>query len=164
MASSGSDDLYGFDENRNLLAEAVGKLVPAWIARRAITITVEPEATEYTLGDEVAFQVVIRNRLPVPVTLRTPQPRLWGWAIDGETEATNERTYTSDTGGELTLEPRAVRRIDQVWHGRFERTGAGPNQQSAWVLPEPGTHELSVFLATDDPRVGDRVELELRER
>lgn len=165
MASTGrrERDPFGFDDNRNLLAEAVGKLVPGWVARRAVTIGVEPETTVATIGDELRFTVTIRNRLPVPVTIRTPSPRLWGWAIDDEVEATNERSYPGDTGGELSLDAREVRRIDHVWSGRFERVGAGPNDQSAWVVPDPGRHELSVFIASLEPRATDHVTIEFRD-
>lgn len=155
-------DRQGFDENRNYLAELVGKVVPRWLAHRAVTIEVSTERRVYDLGDPVPFTVAIRNRLPVPVSIPTPQPRLWGWAVDGTLEATDEAVYTSDTSGQLTLDSREVRHIDQVWNGRLEHTGSGPNGRSEWVLPDPGTHELSVFIATKEPRATDSIELELR--
>lgn len=162
MASRRDDvDPAGFDENRNHLAEFLAMVVPARLARWGVTIEVSTPRRRYELGSRVPFTVTIRNRLPVPVQLETPRLRLWGWAVDGEVEATDERVHTSDTRGELALDAREVRRIDRVWNGRLERTGVGPNGRSEWVLPAPGTHELSVFLATE-PRVSDSVEITIR--
>ena len=159
---SGDDDRYGFDENRDYLAEFLAVVVPNWLVHRAVTIEVTPERREYALDTPVRFTVTIRNRLPVPVTLPTPKLRLWGWAVDGEVEATDETIYTSDTAGWHAFDARETLRIEQTWNGRFERTGSGPDDRTEWVLPDPGIHELSVFLATEEPRATDSVELELR--
>ena len=159
---SEDEDRFGFDENRDYLAEFMAVVVPDWLVHRAVTIEVTPERREYELDTPVRFTVTIRNRLPVPVTLPTPKLRLWGWAIDGEVEATDERVYSSDTPGRHALDAKETIRVEQTWNGRFERSGAGPNGRSEWVLPEPGTHELSVFIATEEPQATDAVELELR--
>lgn len=154
-------DRHGFDENRDYLAEFMAVVVPDWLVKRAVTIEVSTKRREYALDAPVRFTVTIRNRLPVPVTLPTPKLRLWGWAVDGEVEATDEAIYTSDTAGWHSFDARETLRIEQTWNGRFERSGSGPNGRSEWVLPDPGTHELSVFLATEEPRATDSVELEL---
>lgn len=160
--SSGDGDRFGFDENRDYLAEFLSAVVPDRLAHRAVTIDVTTEHREYERDTPVEFTVTIRNRLPVPVALPTPTLRLWGWAVDGELEASDEATYVSDTASWHTFDARETRRIEVTWHGRLRRAGAGPNGRSEWVLPDPGVHELSVFLATEEPRARDTVELELR--
>lgn len=153
-------DRYGFDDNRNFITELVGKLVPVWVARRAVDVEVVVPRREYARGESVEFTVEIRNRLPVPVSVPTPQLRLWGWELNGELEASDEVTYSSDEPGQLALAGGEVKRIPQTWNGRLKRTGAAANGQAEWVLPERGTHRLSAFVATR-PEKRDSVELEL---
>lgn len=159
---TGDDDRFGFDENRDYIAEFLSVVVPDRLAHRAVTIEVSTDRREYALDSPIEFTVTIRNRLPVPVTLPTPTLRLWGWTIDGELEASDEPTYVSDSESWHAFDARETRQIQQTWHGRLQRTGAGPNGRAEWVLPDPGVHELSVFLATEEPRATDTVELELR--
>lgn len=153
-------DRYGFDENKNVLTDLVGKLLPGWVARRAVAIDLDVPRTEYERGESVEFTVHIRNRLPVPVVVPTRELRLWGWELDGELEASDEVTYSSGSPGSLALGGGEVKHIPQTWNGRLKRTGAGANGQTEWVLPERGTHQLSVFVATN-PEKRDSVELEL---
>lgn len=159
---TGDEDRFGFDENRDYIAEFLSAVVPDRLAHRAVTIEVSTDRREYALDAPVEFTVTIRNRLPVPVTLPTPTLRLWGWTIDGELEASDEATFVSESESWHAFDARETRRIQQTWHGRFERSGAGPSGRTKWVLPDPGVHELSVFLATDEPQARDTVELELR--
>lgn len=153
-------DRYGFDENRNHLTELLGKLVPSWVARRAVDVTVEVPRREYERGEAVEFEVRIRNRLPAPISVPTPQLRLWGWEIDGELEGSDEVTYSSGEPGLLTLGGGETKRIPQTWNGRLKRTGSAANGQAEWVLPDRGVHELAAFVATT-PEKRDSVELEL---
>jgi hypothetical protein len=153
-------DRYGFNENRNYLTELLGKVVPRWVARRAVGVSVEVPRREYERGEAVEFTVVIHNRLPFPVTVPTPQLRLWGWEIDGELEGSDETTYSSGKPGTLTMAAGETKRIPQTWNGRLKRTGTAANGQAEWVLPERGVHELSVFVATT-PEKRDSVDLEL---
>lgn len=154
-------DRYGFDENRNYLGDLAGKLVPGWLARRAVDVAIEVDRRTYERGDAVEFTVLIRNRLPVPLEVPTRSLRLWGWEVDGELEASDEVTYASDQSGLLALKSGETKRIPQTWNGRLKRTGAAANGEAEWVLPEPGTHELAAFVATR-PEKRDSVELELR--
>lgn len=137
-------------------------VVPDRLARWAVTLTLTVPDGPYDVGDPVPFTVTIHNRLPVPVSVATPRLRLWAWAVDGQVEATDEATFASDTEGELTLDGRETKRLVREWNGRFERTGAGPNGRSEWVLADPGVHELSAFVATEPPCASDSATFELR--
>lgn len=154
-------DRYGFDETSSI-ASALGKFVPQRLARLAVSVDLELDQRTYDRGENVHFTVIFYNRLPVPITVATPTLRLWGWEIDGELEASDEVTNQSDTPGSLTLPARRQTRASQVWNGRLKRTGAGPDGRDLWELPEPGTHELSAFVATEPPCARATVELELR--
>ena len=155
-------DRHGFDESRDYLGEFLGALVPVRLARAGVTLSVSLPRREFALDEPVPFTVEIRNRLPVPVTVPTPQPRLWGWAVDDQVEATDEPTFASDRPGGLELGGREAKRISRTWDGRFERSDGGPDGRSEWVLPERGRHELSAFVATDPPCASDSVTFELR--
>lgn len=138
-------DRFGFDENRSYLTEALGKFVPQRLARRAISVSVETDRETYALGDVVEVTVTFSNRLPVPVKITTPRQRLWGWTVDGELEASDERPYTRSTPATFVFGPTERKRISFTWNGRFERT----NDRHEWVLPDPGEYEIAAFVATE---------------
>jgi hypothetical protein len=149
-ASDRIDDPFGFDENRNVLTEALGKLVPQSVARRALTIDVEVGHTAYEVGDDVPFRVTFRNRLPLPIVVQTPDRRLWGWTVDGELEASDESRFADpgrETPRSFTFRGGERRVVSRTWHGRFRRVG--DDEPTRWVDVEPGRHELGVFLAYD---------------
>jgi hypothetical protein len=153
-ASDRRDDPLGFDENRNVLAEALGKLVPQPVARRALAVDVAVDRSMYERGDAVAFRVTLRNRLPVPVVVETPDRRLWGWRVDGELEASDESRFVDparETPGRFAFRGGERKVVSRTWHGRFRRVR--DEGSTRWVDAEPGRHELEVFLAYEG---GDR--------
>lgn len=148
MAPSGPPaDRFGFDDNRNVLIEALGKLVPQSVARRALAVDVDTDRSTYAVGEEVAFRVVVHNRLPLPVVIETPDRRLWGWTVDGELEASDEPRFDDperDTPGTFVFRGRERKVVSRTWHGRFRRVD---DDATRWVDAAPGRHELGVFLA-----------------
>lgn len=154
-------DRFGLDQTENELTELLGRFVPQWVAQRAIAVSVSVPDREFSIGDPVPFTVEIRNRLPVPVTVRTPSRRLWGWEVDGDLGASDEPTYAGDTPGEFSLEGSDYLRIEREWSGRLKRTGRG-GKRTEYVLPDPGVHEIAAFVATKDPQPRGSVEIELR--
>jgi hypothetical protein len=153
-ASDRRDDRFGFDENRNVLTEALARLVPQSVARRALAVDVAVDRSTYAVGDDVPFRVVFRNRLPLPVVVETPDRRLWGWTVDGELEASDESRFadpTRDTPGRFAFRGGERKVVTRTWSGRFRRVREG--EPTRWVDAEPGRHELGVFLAYDG---GDR--------
>lgn len=151
MANSEADRT-GFDDTVNHLTAALGRLVPQWLARRAIAVSVSTDRTNYPQGDPVRIQVEFRNRLPVPVTIRTPRQRLWGWTVDGDLEASDERRHLSETEATLTFRGRERKRVSRRWNGSLKRTGS-PDR---WEPASIGDHEISAFIAVDgQPRPED---------
>jgi hypothetical protein len=169
MARSPSDwsdrnedrDRFGFDQTENELTELLGRFVPQWVAQRVIAVSVSVPDREFSVGDPVPFTVEIKNRLPVPVTVRTPTRRLWGWKVDGELGASDESTYAGDTASQFALEGSDHLRIEREWSGRFKRTGRD-GDRTEYVLAEPGVHEITAFVATKEPQPQGSVEVELR--
>ncbi|MWG36966.1 hypothetical protein [Halomarina oriensis] len=135
----------GLDESRSFLTETVGKFVPQSVARRAVGVGLTAETTRCRQGDPVQFRVTFENRLPVPVAVRTPTARLWGWRVDGELEGSDERQYLTERPSQLQFRSGERKVVDVTWSGRFESDGV-------WTPAARGTHELVAFVATADER------------
>jgi len=144
-------DRFGFEETTDHVGVVAGKFLPQWLGRRAIDVTVSTDRRGYEVGEPVEFTVEFRNRLPVSVSLRTPTRRLWGWAVDGQLAASDERRYLGETGGSIDFRGGERRRITRQWNGLFKRTG----ERTRWVEPSPGEYELSAFLAVEGNRPED---------
>jgi hypothetical protein len=139
-----SDDRLGFDQVTNHVDTALGMLVPHGVARRAVTASIETDRDTYRAGEPVAIDIEFRNRLPVPVTLRTPSRRLWTWTFDGHPEARRERRYLGDVPGELSFRSRERKRITRRWDGLVKR-----KDKREWVEPVRGDHEIAAYVALD---------------
>ena len=144
----GPTDRTGFDETKNYLSNALGRVVPRSVARRAVEVTVSTDAAEYGPDEPVAITVAIRNRLPVPVEVPTSTRRPWGWAVDGLTEATDERRYVRDEESALSLRAGETKRATATWNGRFRRTDGDGLDRS--VRAERGTHTITAFVPVPD--------------
>jgi hypothetical protein len=151
------EDRYGFDENSGSLAERLGKFVPQTLARRALSIRVETDRSQYRRGDPVDLTITIRNHLPLPVTVATPRRRLWGWMVDGQLEASDENRYLSDNPGSFVFRAKEKKTIRRTWNGHLKRVG----ERTTWELPERGVHEITAFVATKENRPSDTVEISL---
>lgn len=141
-------DRFGFDDTTNYVGGFLGRFVPQALARRAVAVRVETDRDHYAVGEPVEITITFRNRLPVPVTLKTPTRRLWGWSVDGERAASDERSYVSGVGGALRFRAGERKTIRRTWDGRFKRTG----EQTRWADPDPGEHEVAAFVALDRNR------------
>ncbi|MFC4540892.1 hypothetical protein ACFO5R_02985 [Halosolutus amylolyticus] len=144
-----ADDEFGFeaDDSRYTAATVLASLVPGALARRVIAVSVDTDADRYARDDPVAFTVDFENRLPVPVEIPTPHQRRWGWTIDGELEATDERRYTRSRPSAFRFRGGERKRVSVTWNGRFERTG-GDRHES--IVPGPGEYEIRAFVATHE--------------
>jgi len=154
------EDRYGLDtdENPNHLGHLLGFFVPQRLARRAVDVTVGTDRDRYAAGDVVELTIEFRNRLPVPVTIETPTPRLWGWTVDGCLEASDEhrRRLRDLGGGRLSFRSRERKRLTRRWDGRIKRVG----DPTRW---EQATGEVVVgaFLAVDGRRPADETTIRI---
>lgn len=151
-------DRTGLDDSRNYLGGFLGRFVPQRLARRAVRVRVSTDRDRYAPGEPVEITVEFHNRLPVPIEVETPRLRLWGWTVDGELEASDERRYESDARGTLSFRSRERKRVRKRWDGSFKRSG----DPTRWVPPEPGEHEIAAFLDVDAPgRPEDRTTIRI---
>ncbi|SEW25547.1 hypothetical protein [Natrinema salifodinae] len=157
-------DAFGFDGDgsRRSVVTFLAGLVPPAVARRAVTVSVATDRDVYERDDPVEITVEFANRLPVPVELPTPRQRRWGWSVDGELEASDERRYTRERPASFGFRGGERKRVSVTWNGRFERVRSGDRRES--VLPEPGDHEIRAFVATRENRArpGDSTTITIR--
>lgn len=121
------------------------RLVPSFLARAALTVEVRTPKT-IQLGNQTPFYVVVKNRLPVPVSVSTPTSRLWGWEVDGALEADRRSFSPPATGRSVRFSGRERRVFEATWDGRICDEGDnGP----VWIDAE-GTHTLTGYLAVEN--------------
>lgn len=138
-------DPHGKGYDTSVFSRGLDKLVPSPVARRAVTIDVSTDRDAYAAGEPITMTVTISNRLPVPIEVPISDARVWGWAVDGLTEATDERVYEPEVDRSLALRAGEDRRHEHTWHGRIRRDAT---ERTTYEPLSRGTHELSVFLGT----------------
>ena len=150
----------GLEDAQGMLTRGLARFVPAPVARRAVAVSVETDREGYDRGEPVEITVTFTNRLPIPVAVPTPQRRRWGWTLDGELEASDERRYTRPSPSTFAFRAGERKRVSVVWSGRLERTD-GVHES---VLPAPGTYEIGAFVATREGtyRPSDATTVEIR--
>ena len=134
------------DDSRYTTATFLSALIPTALARRVIRVSVETDRDVYDRNDPVEITVDFKNPLPVPVKIPTPEQRRWGWTIDGQLEASDERRYTRDRPSSFDFRGGERKQTTFTWNGRFERDRDGSYRES--VIPDPGEYEIRVFVAT----------------
>ena len=157
------DDRFGFDETTNYLTRALSRLVPGWLARRAVTVSVDTSKRVYRRGEPVDIVVEFENRLPVPVSVPTVERRLWEWRVDGVLEATDEPRYVDRSPASFEFRGGERKRVVHRWNGRFRRAegldGLPTSEPAA-----AGEHTIAVSLTTTEPgeRPGDVTTITVR--
>ncbi|MFB6195876.1 MAG: hypothetical protein ABEI80_06870 [Haloplanus sp.] len=127
-------------------ARASHALLPRALRRRALVIDCATDRDRYGVDDPVRFRVTVRNRLPVPIRLRTEAPVPWTWAVDGVDRASAVETLPSEAG-HVRFARRERKTFEGVWYQRFRVAG------DEWVAADAGDHTLSARLLIDDPRL-----------
>ncbi|MDB2224715.1 hypothetical protein DJ83_09675 [Halorubrum ezzemoulense] len=159
----GRTDRTGFDETKNYLSTALGRVVPRAVARRALEVSVSTDAAEYAPDEPISITVIIRNRLPVPIEVPTTTRRSWGWAVDGVLEATDKRRYIRGEESSLSFRAGETKRATATWNGRFRRT-ADDGGLDRSVRADRGDHTISVFVPVPgaDERHEDATQIRIR--
>ena len=150
---------FDIDETKHrYTSRALRALVPQSLAHRALSVDVSTDRTVYDIGDVIEITIEIGNRLPIPVTIVTTSQRLWGWAIDGHLEASDERLYNPNRRNSFELDGFETKRFTVRWDGRVKRTGS----PTRWVPADPGEHEIRAFVPTSDEPRSDSTTVTLR--
>jgi len=145
--SDGDDDAAGNRLPSMLDWGGVSKLVvPTPLRDRSIAVDVETDRETYAPGDPVGIRIVMRNRAPVPIAIRTPTPVRWDWSIDGvRQDARAADVDPPDRREYLTFARSETKAFSRTWRQTF-KTGT-----SEWTDADEGRYEIAAFVDVDDP-------------
>jgi len=134
------------------------RLVPHWVRRRAISVSVETPQTVFERGEPIPFRITFDNRFPIPVSIRTQSPIRWQWAIDDIPEAVEASLRDPpDETGALHFKRGERITFQRQWSGRFQVS------KREWEAATPGEYTLSVGINVKNPaRAGLQDETTIR--
>ncbi|MBV0924971.1 hypothetical protein KTS45_12260 [Halomicroarcula limicola] len=130
---------------RSVPGETLSRLlVPEWLRDRALSVAVETPRDTYQSGTDVPVRVTLKNAFPIPITVRTPTPRLWTWDVDGHPEASKvpadlpeeERVFSFDRGER--------KRFTRRWSQSFKVS------ETEWEPVGPGEYAIGASLSVPD--------------
>lgn len=49
----------------------------------AVSVSLDTPKSEFDRDEQIPFRVTVKNHLPIPVSIKTATPILWGWSVDG---------------------------------------------------------------------------------
>ncbi|MUV56204.1 hypothetical protein [Halogeometricum sp. CBA1124] len=147
----------GLEESNDFLGEAVRRFVPQPLARAALTVDLTTDYDRYVQGTSVDCRVEFRNRLPVPVGVRTAGLLLWDWEVDGRTPTHDEPRVFPDSQGVFEFKGGERKVVEFSWDGRLK-------DGDTWSLAPVGSYELTVFVATGNRRPSARATIEIVDR
>lgn len=135
------------DDASSRRTSVVARVLPRSVALGGLSVDLHAPDT-VVVGDPARFHVVVRNRLPVPVSVSTPTSRLWGWQVDGVPEADRRDVHPPETERPVYFGRRERRVFSATWDGRIRE--AGP-EGDVW-RPASGAVTLTGYLAVADFR------------
>lgn len=156
MSTNG--DRTGLAETNDYVGTLVASVLPRWVVARAIGVSVSTDRAVYEPGEPVEIVVSLNNRLPLPISVRTPRQRLWGWRVDGRLSARDEAVYTRPVERSHAFRPGETKRIERTWDGRFVTDGPDGTK---WTTAAPGEHEIEAFVAIE-PEVRSATTIRVR--
>lgn len=131
-------------------------LLPVRLRRWAIDVDIETSRDAYAVDEPVDLRVRFRNRLPIPVTLRTQSPVPWHWAVDGHVDAELEPPEEPDDRSVFEFARSETKMFTRRWSQRFK------TDDRTWEPVEPGEYTLSVSVNRADADETLRAETSVR--
>ncbi len=126
------------------------RLLPHRVRRWAVTVDLTAPDGPIGQGEDVPFQLTLKNRLPMPVTIRTNSPRLWAWTVDGAQSASHVSLEKPPTEtNKLKLDRGERRRIRRTWSGMFRVS------KREWEHAERGEHTIRAAVNVSDPEAAN---------
>lgn len=121
------------------------RVVPHRLRYRAISVDVSTPRTAFSLDEPIPFTVMMRNRLPIPIVLRTRSPLLWTWRVDGQTDASRvARHDPPDEPGQLRFDRGERKRFRKEWRQLFRVSDA------EWEPADSGEHTIAARVNVPD--------------
>ena len=122
------------------------RLVPHALRRRLVSVAVTTPKRVFERGEPVPFEVTMRNRLPIPVTIETVSPVRWTWSVEGLPEASHVPTHDPpDEPASLHFDRSERKRFRRDWSGMFRVS------DREWERAEPGEYTIAAAINVEDP-------------
>lgn len=122
------------------------RLLPHAVRKRAVSVRVSAPEQAVEPGTEIPFVVTLKNSLPMPVTVKTPSPLLWTWAVDGHESASYVQLQRPpEKPSKLRLDRGERKQIRRSWSGMFRVS------RREWEPAESGEHTIRAAVNIDDP-------------
>ena len=152
-------DPFGFDEPTNVFTRGISQIIPQWLARKSVTVSIQTDKQQYVVDESIEITIQIRNRLPVPIRVLTTQKRVWGWEVDGLVDASEEVYYQPESQNVIELRAGETKTHTVSWNGRIKRT----DDRTHWEPLSRGTHTVSAFISTPVVKTASK-EIEIHRR
>jgi hypothetical protein len=121
------------------------RLLPHRLRRWAITLQIVTKDREVENGSPVTFEVKMKNRLPMPVSLVTLSPHLWTWYVDDHAEASKIQLYDAPNDRKkFRFDRGETKRFRKEWSGMFRIS----NRE--WEPADPGEYTIRAAVNVDD--------------
>lgn len=122
------------------------RLVPHSVRKRAVSVRISSPDQEFEQGADIPFEVTLKNRLPIPITIKTVSPLLWTWEVDGHEGASHVQLRNPpEKTSKLRLDRGQRKRIRRNWSGMFRVS------KREWEPAESGEHTIRALINVDDP-------------
>ncbi|RZV08543.1 hypothetical protein BDK88_2615 [Natrinema hispanicum] len=119
-------------------------VTPQALRYPAIDVGVSTDKRRYEPGDPVDITITFRNRLPIPIRIRTDSPNYWYWTVDGLRSASQVPRAVPDRPAAFSFTRRERKRFQRQWHQRMQVS------EDEWQPVDPGTYTLAVSLTRSD--------------
>ncbi|MCL9818193.1 hypothetical protein [Natronocalculus amylovorans] len=150
-------DPFGFDEPTNVFTRGVSQIIPQWLARKSVTVSIQTDKNHYAVDEPIKITILIRNRLPVPIRILTTQTRVWGWKVDGLVDASEEIYYQPKSQNVIELRAGETKKHAISWDGRIKRV----DDRTHWEPLSRGIHTVTAFVTTPVVKTASK-EIEVR--
>jgi len=140
------DDDHEPQAMRSVPSASLARLfLPASLHRRALSVGVETRKDTYAEGEDVTLRVTLKNRWPVPVTIRTRTPRLWTWTVDGAEEGSRVPEPLPDERRAFTFGRGERKRFVRRWPQLFKVS------DREWEPASAGEYSIGAHIDVTDP-------------
>ncbi len=135
------------------------RLLPHSLRCRAVSVRLSVPRREFEQGGTVPFRVMMKNRLPLPVTIRTVSPLLWSWSVDGYEDGSKvSLNNPPDESARLHFDRGETLRFERNWSQMFRVS------EREWEPAEPGEYTLRAQINVDskkDRNLADETTIEI---
>lgn len=118
--------------------------LPVTLRNVAVTVDVSTRKRAYDPDEPIPIDVMMHNRFPFPVALRTESPVLWTWAVDELTEASRIEDSPPEEKSIIRFDRGERKRFHRRWEQRIRVS------KREWVEVEPGECTISAGLNVPD--------------